>query len=146
MTRFTPLLLLGSISLGLTGCASHKDRVLPDDGPTIASIYQQHLQTLGSDDPTLAQNPAISPRPIDDTPLPPGMLRDAQTELDTRFPRLPNPSLVLYVYPHLSGEGAPVPGYATTFPLYERVHYALPGEVSMPRQRPTGTQRATDGE
>ena len=146
MTRFTPLLLLGSISLGLTGCASHKDRIQPDDGPTIASIYQQHLQTLGSDDSMLARDTAISPRPIENAQLPPGMLRDAQTGLDTRFPRLPNPGQILYVYPHLSGEGAPVPGYATTFPLYERVHYALPGEVPMPRQRSTGTQGATDGD
>ena len=50
------------------------------------------------------------------------------------FPRLPNPSLVMYVFPHLAGaERTPVPGYATTFPLYERVEYALPGEVATPR-------------
>ncbi len=36
----------------------------------------------------------------------------------------------MYVFPHLAGpESVPVPGYATRFPLYERVEYALPGEV-----------------
>ena len=36
----------------------------------------------------------------------------------------------MYVFPHLAGtERVPVPGYATTFPLYERIEYALPGEV-----------------
>jgi conjugative transfer region lipoprotein (TIGR03751 family) len=40
----------------------------------------------------------------------------------------------MYVFPHLAGtERTPVPGYATTFPLYEGVEYALPGEVATPR-------------
>ncbi|EIK93796.1 signal recognition particle gtpase [Pseudomonas sp. M47T1] len=55
--------------------------------------------------------------------------RTAQTEIYNLFPRLPNPDLVLYVYPHLSGsEQAPVPGYSTVFPLYRTVQYAQPGE------------------
>ena len=59
-----------------------------------------------------------------------GYTRTAHDELDTTFPRLPNPTLVLYVFPHLAGaERAPVPGYVTTFPMYEQVEYALPGEV-----------------
>ena len=64
-----------------------------------------------------------------------GYTRTAYTEIDALFPRLPNPSLVMYVFPHLAGsESVPVPGYATTFPLYERVEYALPGEVAPFRQ------------
>ena len=36
----------------------------------------------------------------------------------------------MFVFPHLAErEGVPVPGYATTFPMYERVEYALPGEI-----------------
>jgi conjugative transfer region lipoprotein (TIGR03751 family) len=63
-----------------------------------------------------------------------GYTREAFNELDVSFPRLPNPSLVMYVFPHLAGaERTPVPGYATTFPLYDRVEYALPGEVATPR-------------
>jgi conjugative transfer region lipoprotein (TIGR03751 family) len=55
--------------------------------------------------------------------------RTAMNEIHSLFPRLPNPDLVLYVYPHLSGtEQAPVPGYATVFAFYQRVQYALPGE------------------
>ena len=43
------------------------------------------------------------------------------------FPRLPNPTLVMYIFPHLAGDaGAPVPGYTTAFPMYEQVEYALP--------------------
>jgi conjugative transfer region lipoprotein (TIGR03751 family) len=61
-----------------------------------------------------------------------GYTRDAQSEIEALFPRLPNPTLVLYVFPHLTGaEGAPVPGYATSFPLYPGVEYALPGEADL---------------
>ena len=45
------------------------------------------------------------------------------------FHRLPNPDLVMYVYPHLAGtDPAPVPGYTIVFPFYQRVQYAMPGE------------------
>jgi conjugative transfer region lipoprotein (TIGR03751 family) len=62
-----------------------------------------------------------------------GYVRTTQRELGAHFPRLPNPTLVMYVYPHLAGPArVPVPGYATTFPLYESVEYALPGEIPIP--------------
>lgn len=55
--------------------------------------------------------------------------RSAQNEIGRLFPRLPNPDLVMYVFPHLAGEHpVPVPGYSTVFPFYEHVQYALPGE------------------
>src|SRR3546814_20982222 len=46
-----------------------------------------------------------------------------------QFHRLPNPDLVMYVFPHLAGtDPVPVPGYSTVFPLYPRVQYAMPGQ------------------
>ena len=46
------------------------------------------------------------------------------------FPLLPNPQIVLYVYPHFEGKAQmPVHGNWTTFPMYETNHYALPSEV-----------------
>lgn len=53
--------------------------------------------------------------------------RSEANVLRLRFPLLPNPSLSLYVFPHLK-DGAPVPGYVTSFKLYDRDIYALPGE------------------
>ena len=53
--------------------------------------------------------------------------RTAANELEVLFPLLPNPKIVLYIFPHIA-EGVPVPGYATSFSLYERDHYALPVE------------------
>ena len=55
--------------------------------------------------------------------------RTAQNEIYRQFHRLPNPDLVMYVFPHLAGtDPVPVPGYSTVFPLYQRVQYAMPGE------------------
>ncbi|MGH2708017.1 MAG: TIGR03751 family conjugal transfer lipoprotein, partial [Actinomycetota bacterium] len=77
-----------------------------------------------------AAGPAVQPAAFEGAePELVGYTREAHTEIEALFPALPNPELVLYVYPHLGEDGAPVPGYATAFPLYERVEYALPGEV-----------------
>ena len=46
-----------------------------------------------------------------------------------RFARVPNPDLVMVVYPHLAQGKYPVPGYVTVFPMYEQTFYALPGEL-----------------
>ena len=55
--------------------------------------------------------------------------RTAANEIYRQFHRLPNPDLVMYVFPHLAGtDPVPVPGYTTVFPLYQRVQYAMPGE------------------
>ena len=53
----------------------------------------------------------------------------AQRGHHRQFQRLPNPDLVMYVYPHLAGtDPSADSGYTTVFPLYQRVQYAMPGE------------------
>lgn len=54
--------------------------------------------------------------------------RTQENEIQQTFPRLPNPDMVMYVFPHLAGGNTPVPGYSTVFPFYSQVQYALPGE------------------
>jgi conjugative transfer region lipoprotein (TIGR03751 family) len=129
-SRLRPIVTIAWISLTLGGCASTKESVLPQDGPSMKAIYDAHFEGLGADDP-LAVRRELGTRPLgDDAADLAGYSRTAHTELETIFPRLPNPTLVMYVFPHLAGaERVPVPGYATTFTLYERVEYALPGEV-----------------
>ena len=132
--RILHLVILAWISLA-SGCAGSKDTVLPPDGPSMQSIYDAHFQRMGAADAGSLRESFLG-RPLADGEADlAGYSRDAYNELDTIFPRLPNSTLVLYVFPHLAGEErVPVPGYATTFPLYERVEYALPGEVPV-RQR-----------
>ncbi len=129
-SRLRPLVTIAWISLALGGCASTKESVLPQDGPSMKAIYDAHFEGMGADGPYVLRR-ELGSRPLgdDDVDLA-GYSRTAHTELETIFPRLPNPTLVMYVFPHLAGaERVPVPGYATTFTLYERVEYALPGEV-----------------
>lgn len=114
-------------SVWLASCASNKETVLPQDGPTMKSLYNQHMQGLHQDRDRLRGSGQLPKAGIGHYH---GFVREAANEIDTLFPRLPNPTLVMYVFPHLSGEErSPVPGYVTTFPFYERVEYALPGEV-----------------
>ena len=126
----TLISVLGLISLVLAGCASTKEAVLPQDGPSMKAIYEGHIQEMNARDPHVIRG-ELGNRPIltGEAALE-GYTREAFNEIDVLFPRLPNPSLVMYVFPHLAGEAhAPVPGYATAFPMYEQVEYALPGEV-----------------
>ncbi|MDN3519015.1 TIGR03751 family conjugal transfer lipoprotein [Aquisalimonas lutea] len=71
------------------------------------------------------------PRPVRDGPADlAGYTRTARNEIRTRFSQVPNPTLAMYVYPHLAGpDEAPVPGYMTAFSMYQQDHYALPGEA-----------------
>lgn len=56
-------------------------------------------------------------------------VRTQSIELHNRFPKLPNPVLNIFVYPHLTKDNNPVPGYTTNFTLYKSDQYALPNEV-----------------
>ncbi len=126
-TRRLPCLAAVLISLQIAGCTTTKEAVLSQDGPTMQAIYDRHMHTLQR-----TERKEVRSAPLAHTGMAHyrGFVREAARELETRFPRLPNPTLVMYVYPHLSGpERTPVPGYVTTFPFYARIEYALPGEV-----------------
>ena len=119
----TPFLKLCSYALltTLAACATTK---LPESTSSMAEIYD-------GVDRSAARPLAISV----DRPLSGGgadlshYTRSAATELTTRFPRVPNPTLVMFVFPHIVGGDMPVPGYVTTFPLWDNAPYALPGET-----------------
>ena len=124
--RLTLISVLVLTSLML-GCAGTKQAVLPQDGPSIRAIYARHMRDVPLRDAACADRGA-NPAAHGDRALH-GHARTASREIDAVFPRLANPGLVMYVFPHLAGEArVPVPGYATSFPMYERVEYALPGE------------------
>ncbi len=73
--------------------------------------------------------------------------RTALSELDNLFPRHANPDMVIYVYPHLATRTrAPIPGYTTVIPLYERVEYRLPGESRLTTPQPESeTEKSVSG-
>ena len=118
------------VLISLAACAGNKDTILPLDGADMKTIYTEHFNDIGMRD-TMSVRKELKARPLNTDAIDlGGYTRDAFNELDSHFPRLPNPTLVMYVFPHLAGaERVPVPGYATTFPMYRQVEYALPGEV-----------------
>lgn len=133
----TNALALGFVAL-LAGCATTKDEVLPHGPATMLDIWNR--QAGGAADGALAIRQLMDARealrrplaPADEATVPidnAAYTRTAGNEIKQLFHRLPNPDLVMYVFPHLTGTvPTPVPGYSTVFPLYQRVHYAMPGE------------------
>lgn len=135
---------IASISLAalcstLQACSSTSPNVIPATGPDTLTVYRNHV--AGADRDAGDSGTAVgvgggegearrgrSMRDGDGDLA--GYTRDAANETGVLFPRLPNPELVLYVFPHINGKGRPIPGYTTSFLLYEKDEYALPGEIA----------------
>ena len=110
------------------GCSTTMKEVMPENQPSMLEIYRGHNEgTQG--DASAAIRETVIDRPVaaGNRDLR-GYTRTAGNEIDDLFPRLANPDLVMYVFPHVAGAGVPVPGYSTVFPMYGSVEYALPGE------------------
>ena len=129
--------LLAATLLG--GCATSKEKLLPHGDSTMLDVWQQETGGSGAAGGQAARQLLDARqglrRPLADADVQaaPGVqaryTRTAQNEIYRQFHRLPNPDLVMYVFPHLAGtDPVPVPGYSTVFPLYQRVQYAMPGE------------------
>lgn len=116
LTSFIPVALALSL---MTGCAS-KDSVIPKSDLSMRDIYSQHMGRTQS--PIQRDSRSGCPDNLS------AWTREQRTEHRAQFPRLHNPDLTLYVFPHLSDAGTPIPAYTTVFPMYEQVEYALPGE------------------
>jgi len=127
------------LALSISACTTEIKDLIPQDGPTMVEIYNGHLKNAGSGAPANdvlgaarrgAAERASQPKPALDSVA---YTRDVSNEIDNLFPTLENPTLVMHVFPHLAGdERLPVPGYSTSFPMFERVEFALPGEVAEP--------------
>lgn len=127
----------------LNACATgDKESILPQDGPSMKEVYQRHFSGTSNDANQSVLTPSIKPyRPAElpteqqekdqnQNPNSTSYNHSARQALQQQFPRLKNPTLILYVFPHLSRDGhIPVPGYATGFSYYETIEFALPGEA-----------------
>lgn len=131
LTYNKPLVIISLTSL-LFGCSSFgggNPNFLPDGGPTSLEVYDGARNDTQSDTagPSELYNEQTNLQYERD--LGP-WVRTQSTELQNRFPVIPNLEITGFVFPHLSPGGHPVPGYATRFSVYEREHYALPGEAA----------------
>lgn len=120
------LLTLAFLPLLLTGCATSKNELLPPGDQDMKTTWQSH----SGGTQRLMDARATLRRPL--TPVPAteqaAWSRTGENEVRSQFRRLPNPDMVMYLFPHMVAGETPVPGYSTVFPLYIRTWYALPGE------------------
>lgn len=128
-------LIIFSISIFssiLTGCAT-SGNAMPEGGPTMAEVYADAMRQSNGNTLENARAQVSNVQTsiaYDGTNHLSPYTRTSSNEINNLFPTLPNPQLVMYVYPHLAGnEQAPVPGYTTAFSLYDKTYYALPGEL-----------------
>lgn len=120
------------------GCGTNKEKMLPHDDTTMLDIWNQETgggARAGQGNRQLLDARQSLRRPLTGTDVAAtpainaSYTRTARNEIYSQFHRLPNPDLTMYVFPHLAGsDPAPVPGYATIFPFYQRQQYAMPGE------------------
>jgi conjugative transfer region lipoprotein (TIGR03751 family) len=116
----------GLLAVLLIGCTTNKESLLAHDSQTMLQIWQ--AETGGSARGFSRAHQFLEARhALQGIPSLHAPTRTAANEITQQFHRLPNPDLVMFVFPHLAGE-QPVPGYSTVFPFYQRVQYALPGE------------------
>ena len=113
-----------SLVISLASCSNslQNNSPIPDTGPTISEVYEKHMtkEPLSTNTRRKLHDGSAGLE---------GYTREVFNELSVRFPRLPNPTIIMYIFPHLSLEGTPVPGYSTMFQLYTSTQYALPGEL-----------------
>ncbi|CAM3912792.1 TIGR03751 family conjugal transfer lipoprotein [Xenorhabdus thuongxuanensis] len=113
----------------MAGCSTSKDTLLPAGKQTVLAMWQGNKAGH-----TPVQASTALRRTLTGTECrraleaPYHYSRSAEQEISQQFPRLPNPDMVMYVFPHLAAGNTPIPGYSTVFPFYQQVQYALPGE------------------
>ncbi|MEZ1436325.1 MAG: TIGR03751 family conjugal transfer lipoprotein [Pseudomonas helleri] len=126
------------LALILGGCTTDKDELLPHGEANMMDVWQHGTSggSSGSSNSRMLLDARQElRRPLDEAQVvrqqagADAFTRTPQNEIYSQFKRLPNPDLVMYVFPHLAGtDPVPVPGYTTVFPMYQRVQYAMPGE------------------
>ncbi|MGL4668156.1 MAG: TIGR03751 family conjugal transfer lipoprotein [Saezia sp.] len=130
-------MVLAAIVTLLVGCSTTSEELLTHGDQTMMEVWNQGTggAVQSNQSRHLMDAREILRRPLNDQDYSAlsvdqmSYTRTAQNEIYSQFKRLPNPDLMMYVFPHLAGtDPVPVPGYTTIFPLYQRVQYALPGE------------------
>ena len=127
-----------SLTLLLSACSVTGPRESPvveitEGSPTVLDIYRGQANAESSEavnSPRNRMRDTAGARPIAAGDENTRRYWSAVQPMRQRFARVPNPDLVMVVYPHLAKGKYPVPGYVTVFPMYEQTHYALPGEVA----------------
>lgn len=119
LNTFSRCALFGAL-ISLMGCSTNQEAILPQPDTDVYTIWQQKMAQEAI--PSYQNHRSLSVS--DEIRRQSDYIRNEVRDTKKQFPRIANPDVVLYVFPHRSG-ALPVPGYTTVFPLYERVHYEL---------------------
>ncbi len=117
--------MLVAIAVGLSGCGTTPpaDEIFKPDSPTMAEIVER--ATHGKTDEVILKSHFGRSYGGDLE----SYTRTQDNELSSLFPVMDNPRINVYVFPHITMRGDPVPGYTTAFYLYTKSgQFALPGE------------------
>ncbi|MCD6056245.1 MAG: uncharacterized protein K0R12_1207 [Gammaproteobacteria bacterium] len=135
--RIRIIVALLTLSMGLlsTACSTQK-HAIPEEGLMLPALYRQALNNNddGFGDQNEENQDIIKTLKQDSESVQPsyvGYTRTANNEINNLFKPLPNPSVPIYIYPHLTqigGEMIPVPGYTSSFFLYKQNRYATIAE------------------
>lgn len=121
-------MVLVGVAIVLSGCVS-PSTILRTEGPTMKELYEGGHDTRNRDSMSysaqrsMAFQGSIYPQYTAYT-------RDAANEVEQLFPRHENPTITIFVYPHLAKNRLPIPAYTTATQLYNGVEYALPNETN----------------
>jgi conjugative transfer region lipoprotein (TIGR03751 family) len=127
--RILTVVLTTTLISFLSACAT-KDTMIPTPKNDMKSVYDKHMQGIGDgqvrDNRTLLRRPMIE----GDVDLS-EYVRSEKNQLQSRFKLIPNPTMYMFVAPHLASDSSvPIPGYVTEFKMWEKDNYAMPGEIS----------------
>ncbi|TPV23709.1 TIGR03751 family conjugal transfer lipoprotein [Pantoea anthophila] len=129
-TKFGIFMLVAASTLA--GCSTNKDEMLPPGNSNMLELWKgtdgETGATRGSEARSALRRALTDNEQqaaIDDDH---SYSRTQESEISQQFPRLPNPDMVMYVFPHMVQGNTPVPGYSTVFPFYGQTQYAMPGE------------------
>ena len=111
--------LISATMLGsLTGCASIMSSKMPPGSVSMEQAYDGAINGTDNASVNLNQTRAdLKPLGLTSTDVEQDSVSSGDaSSINNQFPRLPNPNIVMYVYPHLAGTDpnqVPVPGYST---------------------------------
>ncbi len=139
------LTLISLVGLHLTGCTSMSS-VMPKQSLSMEQIYDDSGKAHGKDSSSVAQGKTLTQSAVSgEEDLNTIRAETSKVSMQSaslsenisvqnslqNFHKVPNPTLKLYIYPHLAGnDELPVPGYTTAFNAYEKDHYSLPHDQS----------------
>ncbi len=132
--NFKNISLLSAI-LGVTllsGCSTQVSKTaMPPSSMTMSQIYNKETSPSSGQGGQQTYAPDKLPE-INGYVNYKDYTRTAQNETHSQFKLYPNPSVPIYIFPHLAsfnGTSAPIPAYSSSFYVYKENHYAMPAEV-----------------